>query len=51
MNLILDSVVTITKYKRITIYRAIYIKVFYDGTVSCITVSNEDYLNTPNNEI
>ena len=47
---ILDTVVTISKYKKITIYHAIYIKVFYGGTVSCLTVSTDDNLNTTNNE-
>ena len=51
LNCILDSVVTTNRYKKITIYHAIYIKVFYDGTVSYITVSNDDDLNTTNNEI
>ena len=35
---ILDTVVTINKYNKITIYHAIYIKVFYDETVSYLTV-------------
>ena len=38
------------KYKKITIYHAIYIKVFSDGTVSYLTVSTDDVLNTTNNE-
>ena len=39
-----------TKYLKTAIYHAIYIKVFYDGTVSCLTVSIDDDLNTTNNE-
>ena len=49
-NLILDSVVTILKYKTIIIYHAIYIKVLYNGPMSYITVSNHDVINTTNNE-
>ena len=49
-NRLLDAVVTILKYKKITIDNAIYIKVFADGTVSYLTVSTDDVLNTINNE-
>ena len=42
--------VTIIKYKKITIDNDIYIKVLSDGTVSCLTVSTDDVLNTTNNE-
>ena len=49
-NILLDAVVTILKYKKITIYHAIYIKVFTDVTVSYLTVSTDDVLNTTNNE-
>ena len=42
--------VTILKYKKITIDHAIYIKVFYNVTVSYLTVSTNDVLNTTNNE-
>ena len=49
-NRLLDEVVTIRKYKKITIYHSIYIKIFYDGTVSYLTVSTNDILNTTNNE-
>ena len=38
------------KYKKITIDHNIYIKVFNDGTVSYLTVSTDDVLNTNNNE-
>ena len=48
-NRLLDAVVKILKYKKITIYYAIYIKVFFDGTVSYLTVSTDDFLNTTNN--
>ena len=41
--------VTILKYKKITIDRIIYIKVFYDVTVSYPTVSTDGVLNTYNN--
>ena len=49
-NRLLDAVVSILKYKKITIYHAIYIKVFTDGTVSYITVSTDDIFNTTNNK-
>ena len=49
-NQILDAVVTNIKYKKITIYHAIYIKLFYGGTVSYLTDSTDDILNTTNNE-
>ena len=42
--------VTILKYKKITIYHAIYIKLFTDGTVPYLTFSIDDVLNTNNNE-
>ena len=50
-NRLLDAVVTIIKYKKSTIYHAIYIKVFTDVTVSYITVTTFEVLNTNNNEI
>ena len=37
-------------HKKSTIGHAIYIKVFDDGTVSYLTVSTDDVLNTTNNE-
>ena len=49
-NRLLDVVVTIFKYKKITIDHDIYIKVFTDGTVSYLTVSTDDVLSTTNNE-
>ena len=49
-NRLLDAVVTILKYKKITMDHAIYIKVFYDGTVSYLTVSTNDVIKTTNNE-
>ena len=49
-NGLLDEVVTIIKYKKSTIYHAIYIKVFTDETVSYLTFSNDDVLNTTNNK-
>ena len=36
--------------KKITIDHAIYIKLFYDGTVYYITVSNYAVLNTTHND-
>ena len=50
-NKILDSVVTILKYKESTIDHAIYIKVFSGGTVSYITISNGGVINTTNNKV
>ena len=49
-NRLLDAVVTIIKYKKITVDHAIYIKGLSDVTVSCLTVSNYDALDTTNNE-
>ena len=49
-NQLLDAVVTIFRYKKITIDRAIYIKVLSDGNVSYLTVYTGDVLNTNNNE-
>ena len=46
----LDTVVTIIKYKKSTIYHAVYIKVFTDGTVSYLTVYTDDVLNAINND-
>ena len=41
--------VTILKYKKITIDHDIYIRVFSDITVSYLTVYTDDVLNTTNN--
>ena len=49
-NILLDAVDTILKYKKITIDNTIYIKVLSDGTVSYLTVSTDDVINTTNNE-
>ena len=49
-NILLDSVLMIIKYKKITINHAIYTKVFSGGRVSYITVSTDDVLNTTNRE-
>ena len=49
-NRLLDSVITILKYKKITIDHAICIKVFSDVIVPFFTVSTDDVLNTNNNE-
>ena len=42
--------VIIIKYEKITIDHAIYIRFFSDGTVSYLTFSTDDVLNTTNNE-
>ena len=49
-NQLIDAVVTIIEYKKRTIYPAIKIKVFYDGTVSYLIFSTNDVINTTNNE-
>ena len=49
-NILLNTVVIILKYKKITIDHYIYIKVFNGKTVSYLTVSTDDVLNTNNNE-
>ena len=49
-NRFFDAVVTVFEYKKSTIDHAIYIKVFDDGTVSYLTFSIDDFLNTTNNE-
>ena len=38
------------KYIKSTIYHAIYIKLFSDRTVSYLTVSTDDVLNSTNND-
>ena len=37
------------QYKKVTISHAIYIKVFYDVTMSYLTISTNDVINTTNN--
>ena len=49
-NRLLDAVVTIIKYNKSTTDHVICIKVFTDCTVSYLSVSNDDVLNTTNNE-
>ena len=49
-NRLLDAIVTIIKYKNITIYHSSYIKVFSNETVSYLTIYTDDVLNTTNNE-
>ena len=49
-NRLLYAVITILKYKKSTIYHAIYIKVFSDRSLSCLTFSTDDVINTTNNE-
>ena len=48
-NWLLGEVVTILHYMKHTIYHAISIKVFTDGTVSWLFVYTEDFLNTTTN--
>ena len=50
LNILLDAVVTIIKYKKITIEHAVYIKVFTGGTISYLTVSTDDVFDTTNNQ-
>ena len=49
-NRLIDVVVKIIKYNKIKIDHAIYIKLFTDVTVSYLTVSTDDVLNTTNKE-
>ena len=49
-NRLLDAVVKILKYKKSTIDHDIYIKVFTDDTLSYLTISTDDVLNTTNKE-
>ena len=49
-NRLLDAVVIIMKQRKITIYHAIYIRVFYDGTVYFITFYTDYVLYTTNNK-
>ena len=49
-NILHDAVVVILKYKKSTVDHSIYIKVFYDGTVSYLKVSTDYFMNTHNNE-
>ena len=49
-NRLLDTVVTILKYKKITIDHAVYIKFFSDVTVYYLTVYTDDVLNTTNSK-
>ena len=48
-NQLLYAVVAIPKYKKSTIYRSIQIRVFSDGTVSYLTLSTDNILDTTNN--
>ena len=50
-NRLLDAMVTILKYKKITVDHAIYIKVFTYVTMYYSTFYTDDVLNTTNNEI
>ena len=49
-NRILDAVVIMNKYKKITIDHAIFINASGDWKLWYITVSTDDVLNTTNNE-
>ena len=48
-NRLLDAVVKIIKYKKSIIDHTIYIKVFSDVTVSYLTFSTNDVINTTTN--
>ena len=50
LNKLLYAVVIVIKYKKSIIDHAIYIKVFYYRTVSYLTVSIDDFINTTNNK-
>ena len=50
LNRLLYVMVTVIKYKKITIDHDIYIKVLSDGTFSNLKVYTDDVLNTTNNE-
>ena len=50
LNILLDAVVTILKYKKSIIYHAIYIQVFAHGTVPYLKFSTDDVLNNTNND-
>ena len=47
---IIDLVVAIMIYKKIAIDNSVYINIFSGETVSYLTVSTDDVLNTTNNE-
>ena len=49
-NRLLHSVVTIIKYNKSIIDHAIYINIFYHGTVSYLAVSTDDAINANHNE-
>ena len=49
-DILLDAVVTILRYDKITIDNSIYIKTFSDGIVSYPTVSTYYVINATNNE-
>ena len=49
-NGLFDAVITILKYKKITIYHTIYINILSDGTLSYLGVSAGDVLVTTNND-
>ena len=46
----LDTVVTMIKHNKSTIYHAIYINIFSELKVSYLMVSTDDVLNTTNNQ-
>ena len=48
-NILVYSAVNIVDYKRNIIYHYISMKLFSNGTVSYLTVSTYDVLNTTNN--
>ena len=49
LDILLDAVVTIIKYKKIANFHIIYIKVFSDVTVYYLIVSTDDVIKTNKN--
>ena len=49
-NILFKTVVTVLKHKKSKIDHTIYIKVFYDGTISYLALYTDDVLNNNNNE-
>ena len=49
-NRLLEAVVSILKYKKNAIDRAIYIQIFTYGKVSYLIVSTDDFIRTNNKE-
>ena len=49
-NRLPDVVFTIPKHTKSTIYYAIYIKIFSDGSISYLAFSGVDFMNATNND-